>query len=56
MKIALLFIGEQWVAQSQALSVGAAVQVSGFLARSGYKGEAQQRIQLHVQQLSHLQS
>ncbi|HLR16309.1 MAG TPA: primosomal replication protein N [Alcanivoracaceae bacterium] len=54
--IALLFIGEQWVAQSQQLQVGAAVQVSGFLARSGYKGEAQQRMQLHVQQLTHLQS
>ncbi len=54
LQIALMFIGQEWVNQSQALAVGNLVEVSGFLARSGYKGEAKQRLQLHVQQLTHL--
>ncbi len=52
--IALVFLGQDWVTQSQALSVGSAVQVEGFLARGGYKGEAKQRLQLHVSKLTRL--
>src|SRR5699024_5480685 len=54
LSIALQFIGNDWVQQSRTLQVGSIVQVSGFLARGGYKGEAKQRLQLHVQQLTHL--
>lgn len=36
------------------MAEGNLVEVSGFLARSGYKGESKQRLQLHVQQLTHL--
>lgn len=54
LRIALLFIGSEWVDQSQKMAEGDLVEVSGFLARSGYKGESKQRLQLHVQQLTHL--
>jgi primosomal replication protein N len=33
---------------------GSQIQVSGFIARSGHRGEAQDRLELHVQALVHL--
>ncbi|MDF1782421.1 MAG: primosomal replication protein N [Alcanivoracaceae bacterium] len=52
-RLAIVFTGK--LAESaKALTVGAQIQVEGFISRAGLKGDARDRLQLHAQSLTRL--
>lgn len=53
-RIALILAGEAQVRAAADLRQGSQVQVSGFIAQAGHRGEAQDRLELHVQVLQPL--
>lgn len=53
-RIALILAGEAGIRAAAGIREGSQIQVTGFIARSGHKGEAQDRLELHVQELAHL--
>ncbi|MFN3714770.1 MAG: primosomal replication protein N [Alcanivoracaceae bacterium] len=53
-RIALILAGDAGIGLAAGLREGSQIQVSGFIARSGHRGEAQDRLELHVQALAHL--
>ena len=53
-RIALILAGEAQIRVAAGLRQGSQVQVSGFIARAGHRGEAQDRLELHVQVLEPL--
>lgn len=54
-RIALILAGDSAIALAAGVAVGSPVSVSGFLAESRYRGETQQRLELHVTELAHLE-
>jgi len=50
-RLPIVLIGEALLMQAGQLTEGQEVLVSGFLARAGYRGEARDRLQLHVQSM-----
>jgi primosomal replication protein N len=53
-RIALILVGNDGIRAGAGLREGSQIQASGFIARSGHRGEAQDRLELHVQALDHL--
>lgn len=53
-RIALILAGAAVIDSASAVREGSQIQVSGFIARSGHRGEAQDRLELHVQVLTYL--
>jgi primosomal replication protein N len=53
-RIALILAGDAAIGSAAQVREGSQIQVSGFIARSGHRGEAQDRLELHVQALVHL--
>ena len=52
-RIALILAGEV-ISSAAQVREGSQIQASGFIARAGHRGEAQDRLELHVQDLVHL--
>jgi primosomal replication protein N len=53
-RIALILVGLERIEAAAHIREGSQVQASGFIARSGHRGEAQDRLELHIEQLDHL--
>jgi primosomal replication protein N len=53
-RLAVILIGDEIVQRAARLQQGARIRLTGFIARAGFKGEAQDRLELHATQLDSL--